>query len=229
MLKLILILVYVMLFAVLLITVRALRNLISSNGIRNMIYSLITVSGLVTVDQLLKLLVVYNYPECRGAIRNYYTFELFGIRIFSLTHIRNDGAGWSILGGQTVLLSSFTLIVVIGIVIYMIIRRKMLKSSEWISLDLIIAGGLGNLIDRLRMLIEGTDKFSGVIDYIKLDFINFPVFNFADCCVVAGAILFCAVMIFDEIKEEKDKKHRKKLSEAAASEENITEQSDEPL
>ena len=174
-----------------------------------LILSLLLIAALVAEDQLLKLLVVRNYAECRGAIRSYFTFKIGDFRLFSLTHIRNNGAGWSILGGQTVLLSTFTAVVIVGVFIYMLVKRRTLKRVEWISFSLIIAGGLGNLIDRVRMLVEGTDKFAGVIDYFKLDFIDFPVFNFADCCVVIGAILFCLVVIIDEIKAEKLKKAQK--------------------
>lgn len=194
-----------------------------------LIISLILIAVLVFADQFIKFLVVQNFEECKGAVRNYFTFEIGDFRIFSLTHIRNDGAGWSILGGQTVLLSVFTAVVVIGILIFMIVRRKKLKVPEWISLSLIVGGGLGNLVDRLRMLIEGTDKFAGVIDYVKLDFIDFPVFNFADCCVVAGSIIFCIVMIVDEIAEDKEKKRKKRLADAVKAEEAKALNDDEPL
>ena len=190
------------------------------------ILSLILIAALVGEDQLIKLLVVRNYEECRGGIRNYFSFKIGDFRIFSLTHIRNDGAGWSILGGQTVFLSLFTAVVIIGVFVYMIIKRKKLKSAEWISLSLIIAGGFGNLIDRVRMLVEGTDKFAGVIDYFKLDFIDFPVFNFADCCVVVGAILFCLIVIIDEYKADKQKKAQKSLQTEQSTQ---SEQTDEQV
>ena len=51
-----------------------------------------------------------------------------------------------------------------------------------LSLTLVLAGGLGNLIDRAL--------YGAVIDYIELTFMTFPVFNFADVCVTVGAALF---------------------------------------
>ena len=61
---------------------------------------------------------------------------------------------------------------------------------------LVISGGIGNLIDRLVL--------GYVIDYIKFEPINFPVFNFADICIVIGGILFCIYfIIIDEIKKKK--------------------------
>ena len=195
----------------------------------SVMFSVLFVSGLVAIDQLIKVLVVRNYPECKYAITRYFNFKIGNFSIFSLTHIRNDGAGWSILGGQTVFLSCFTAVVIIGLTVYMIIRRKKIGAMETVAVCLIIAGGFGNLIDRFRMLIEGTDKFSGVIDYFKFEFIDWPVFNFADCCVVVGAILFCLVMIIEEIGESKRKKRSARLLAAAVSDSEKDASDDEPL
>lgn len=173
-----------------------------------LILAFILIAALVAEDQLIKLYIVTHIAESRGTI-NYYTFEIGDFSVFSITHIRNDGAGWSILGGQTVFLALSTIIVMFAIVVYMFIKRKSIGKFELLSLSLIVGGGLGNFIDRMRMLIEGTDKFSGVIDYIKLRFIEFPVFNFADCCVVVGAIMFCIVILGAEIRSSKEKKAAK--------------------
>ncbi len=219
------ILILVMLFAAGLIAARAVRNIEASK----MINSAVLIGALVAADQLIKVLVIRNYPECRGAIVNYFTFKIGDFKVFSLTHIRNNGAGWSILGGQTVFLSVFTAVVIVGLLVYLIIKRKKIAAAEWIAICLIIGGGLGNLIDRARMLIEGTDRFAGVIDYFKLEFISFPVFNFADCCVVLGCIIFCLVMIFEEISDSREKKKSKKLPAAAVKEEEKGQENDEPL
>lgn len=173
-----------------------------------MILAIVLIAALVAEDQLIKALILKSYP-ISSAATGYYHFKIGDFRIFSITHIRNNGAGWSILGGKTVFLTVSTAVVIVAILIYLFIKRKSVTKLEKLSLCLIVAGGLGNLIDRLRMLIEGTDVFPGVIDYLKLDFIDFPVFNFADCCVVAGAILFCLLLVIDEVKSEKAKKAAK--------------------
>ena len=65
-----------------------------------------------------------------------------------------------------------------------------------ISLSVLISGGIGNLIDRIR--------FHEVIDYIKFEPIDFPIFNFADICVVVGGVLFCIYfIIIDEINKKR--------------------------
>lgn len=176
-----------------------------------LIISLILVLLLTGADQLIKYFVVLNYAQCNFP-KAYYTFSIGSFKIFSLTHIRNDGAGWSILSGKTVILIVFTAIVMIGILAYMIVKRKDISKLELFSLTLILSGGLGNLIDRIRMLTEA--DFSGVIDYINLEFMSFPVFNFADICVTVGGACFILCYIILEIKEAKQKRAKKLADES---------------
>lgn len=176
-----------------------------------LIISLVVALVLVGADQLIKYLIVQNYEVCTGYIKSYYTFSIGDFDVFSLTHIRNSGAGWSILEGKTVFLIAFTSPIMLVILFYMIIQRKTMNKFEMLSLALILAGGVGNLIDRARMIID--PEFTGVIDYIKLDFINFPIFNFADICVVVGGISLIVVFAVLEAKAAK----KNKLENAAKS------------
>ena len=178
---------------------------------RLLIISLVVALVLVGADQLIKYLIVQNYEVCTGYIKSYYTFSIGDFDVFSLTHIRNSGAGWSILEGKTVFLIAFTSLIMLVILFYMIIQRKTMNKFEMLSLTLILAGGVGNLIDRARMIID--PEFTGVIDYIKLDFINFPIFNFADICVVVGGISLIVVFAVLEVKATK----KNKLENAAKS------------
>ncbi len=172
-----------------------------------LIFCFVLIALLVGADQLIKLLVVNNIPLSTGYAKPFWTLTIGDFRFISLTHIRNDGAGFSILGGQTVFLLIFTLILMAGIIAYMAFKHKSMSKWELLCLSLIVAGGLGNFIDRVRMLIE--PDFTGVIDYIKTEFITFPVFNFADICVVIGAFGLCACMIVLEIIESKKKRAAK--------------------
>lgn len=178
-----------------------------------LIISLVVALVLVGVDQLIKYLIVQNYEVCTGYIKSYYTFSIGDFDVFSLTHIRNSGAGWSILEGKTVFLIAFTSLIMLVILFYMIIQRKTMNKFEMLSLALILAGGVGNLIDRARMIID--PEFTGVIDYIKLDFINFPIFNFADMCVVVGGISLIVVFAVLEAKAAKKNKLEKAAKSAA--------------
>ena len=178
-----------------------------------LIISLVVALVLVGADQLIKYLIVQNYEVCTGYIKSYYTFSIGDFDVFSLTHIRNSGAGWSILEGKTVFLIAFTSLIMLVILFYMIIQRKTMNKFEMLSLALILAGGVGNLIDRARMIID--PEFTGVIDYIKLDFINFPIFNFADICVVVGGISLIDVFAVLEAKAAKKNKLEKAAKSAA--------------
>ena len=153
-------------------------------------FSLILIVLLTACDQVLKLLV-------NQKIDMYQTIEVIKIgstKIFSLTHVRNDGAAWSIMAGKSWFLIGLPIvIIIIGLVYLFYIRKK--SRFEIISLAILIAGGIGNLIDRIR--------FKEVIDYIRFELINFPVFNFADICVVIGGILFCINVLIIEEKRKK--------------------------
>lgn len=169
-----------------------------------LIVSSILIAVLVFSDQIIKFLIAANFEECEGAIRKYYTFSIGDFDVFSLTHITNKGAGWSILSGHTGFLITFTAVIMLGLAVYMVIKRNKLQKIEFICFSFIIAGGIGNLIDRVRTLIE--PEFNGVIDYIHLDFMDYPVFNFADICVVLGGIGICIYYIVAEIKAAREKK-----------------------
>ena len=140
--------------------------------------SLILVVLLVLIDQAVKYFVISNID----LYETYYTFSIGKQDLFSITHVRNNGAAWSIMEGKTILLTVIA-VIAIAVVIFLIASGKFKLKLEVIMLSFIMAGGIGNIIDRIR--------YKEVIDYIRTDFINFPVFNFADICVVVGAIGFC--------------------------------------
>lgn len=157
------------------------------------VFSLFLIIILTAVDQIIKIAV-------NGGIKLGEVIEVikFGeVKIFSLTHIRNSGAAWSIMEGKTWFLIALPIVVcMIGLVYMYKIRNG--SKLELISLAMLVAGGVGNLIDRVRM--------GEVIDYIKFEPVNFPIFNFADICVVIGAILFCvSIFITDVVKEKQQK------------------------
>ncbi|HEX6989695.1 MAG TPA: signal peptidase II [Bacillota bacterium] len=96
--------------------------------------------------------------------------------IFHLTYVRNTGAAFSLFPGGTVLLAVFSALVVTGILIF---ARRIHALGIGAELGLILGGGLGNLVDRVR---EG-----GVVDF--LDFRVWPVFNLADTALVIGVLI----------------------------------------
>lgn len=109
--------------------------------------------------------------------------------VFHLTHIRNTGAAFSILSGQRFFLIALPLIVIIAI-IGCIIAKKPKNKLLLLSFSMIVSGGIGNLIDRIR--------FGYVVDFLDFRLINFPVFNVADIWVTCGAALFIILLLFSK-------------------------------
>ena len=96
-----------------------------------------------------------------------------------------------------------TTVVLMAFCAYWLMRHGKKSKLLTISLTLILSGGLGNLIDRL---------FRGghVVDYLDIKLFQFAVFNFADCCVVIGVILFALYFLFIEPKLSKQDEPAKK-------------------
>ena len=94
------------------------------------------------------------------------------------------------MSGKTWFLIGLPVVVLIVAVIYMYKIRKGSK-LELVSLAMVLAGGIGNLIDRIRV--------KEVVDYIKFEPINF---NFADICIVIGGILFVICFCFLDEKKK---------------------------
>ena len=141
----------------------------------------LTIVLLIVLDQLVKWTIVSNIKigEVKGFIPS----------IMSLTYLQNTGAAFSILENQQWLFTIITLLVIGGAIWYLI---KNIKGSFWLisGLTLIIAGGLGNFIDRLRQ--------GFVVDMFQVDFINFAVFNVADTYLTFGVLIMLLVIIKEE-------------------------------
>lgn len=112
--------------------------------------------------------------------------------VLYFTYVENRGAAFGILKDQRILFLTITILVV-GAVIFYIIYKKPQNKLLLTSLGMISGGGIGNLIDRIRL--------SYVVDFIDVRIINYPVFNVADCFVVIGAILFVIYIMFYEGKD----------------------------
>lgn len=138
-------------------------------------------AGLVAGDQLTKLWAV-------NCLQKVGTKPLLGDFV-NFTFVTNNGAAFNILQGQKVLLIAVPLIFS-AVCIALIAMRKMHSVIGNISLMLIAAGGIGNLIDRI---------FRGyVVDFIYVEKIHFAIFNVADSCVCVGVALLVIYLILSD-------------------------------
>lgn len=161
-----------------------------------MIYSIIAVL-LIVIDQVTKYLT-------RAHIGLGETVE-FIPGFLNLTYVKNTGAAFSILAKHTWLLTLFSAVLVV--VIAVLVIKKFFKG--WVGLTaamLVLTGGIGNLIDRI--------VFRYVTDMIETAFMNFPVFNVADCCITVGVVLLFIYVIFlwEDPKKKKEGGHGSDLS-----------------
>ena len=108
----------------------------------------------------------------------------------SFTYVENTGAAFGIFQGQKWLLVAIV-IVVLCVAFWALYTNKVYGLLERICVTLIIAGGLGNLCDRIR--------YGFVVDFIDInELFSYPMFNVADCFVVVGAVLMVIAVLFEE-------------------------------
>ncbi len=113
--------------------------------------------------------------------------------VLSWAFVKNTGAAFGFLSGSWIL-PLFTAALIIALLIVLLRNPDMgvlLRAGLW----LIIGGGLGNLYDRLA--------YGYVVDFIRLDFVNFAVFNPADVFVCAGAALAALSIFVTEARRKK--------------------------
>lgn len=112
-----------------------------------------------------------------------------------LTYTENRGAAFSMLSNHRWIFIAFT-VAALAVLIFIIFKFKIKDKLFVISSMLIIGGGIGNLIDRIR--------FGYVVDYIYWSFFT-PVCNFADYCITCGTVILMIYIIFftDILKDDK--------------------------
>ena len=127
--------------------------------------------------------------------------------LFGWTYVRNTGIAWSMFNDNPQLLSVFTGAIILAVAVYVILPIKRPLAYD-ICIPVILAGGLANLID---IISRGY-----VVDYIETLFLDFPIYNFADCLITCGAAALVIYLIYEIVQESK--KEKKKLTEEKESE-----------
>ena len=138
-------------------------------SIDNRIKYIVLISFLCILDQLSKIYINLN-------IHSLLNKDLY---IFTLDSVRNYGAAFNMFSGSRIFLSLVSIISTIILSYFIFISdNKIINKS---GLSFILAGSIGNGIDRI---LNGY-----VIDFIKIKFIDFPVFNIADIVINIGALI----------------------------------------
>ena len=144
------------------------------------IFMILFAAGAVVLDQLTKYWVVENIPL--------YARQEAIDGLFHLTYVQNTGAAFSSFEGMIWLfIVIFALFTAFLIWEFSKNRWGFTKLEKWF-LVAVYAGGLGNVIDRVRL--------GFVVDMIAVDFMDFPVFNVADCFITCGCIALIVHLIF---------------------------------
>lgn len=117
--------------------------------------------------------------------------------IVQFKYAENTGMAFSMLSGARWVFIALTVVVCVGVFYYLFSNRCKNLWLYW-SLGVILSGGIGNLIDRIR--------FGYVVDFIEPTFVNFAIFNIADCAVTCGAVVLVGYLLYDAFKDVKKPK-----------------------
>ena len=142
-------------------------------------YILLSILIIVT-DQFTKNIININH---NSLINN-------DLILFSIDYVKNYGAAFNILNGSRIFLSIVSITITL-LLIYIILYKKNICNLDLLSYSFILGGTIGNGIDRITK--------GYVIDFINLNFINFPVFNIADISINIGLIF----IIYELIKNKR--------------------------
>lgn len=156
-------------------------------------FILITVV-LVIIDQISKYFIIINNSKLpKVIIKN----------ILKFNYCENRGIAFGIGEGAVQLISIITIIIIVIILIAIYINYLKIDKKILLGSSIMLAGGIGNLIDRIFRLY--------VVDFIDLnELINFPIFNFADICVVIGVIIIGIAYLTIDRGENIEKNNRKR-------------------
>ena len=123
-------------------------------------------------DQLLKYWVVRHLEIGQSAA--------FLPGLVQLTRLHNTGAAWGSFSGSTALLTAVTAVLLIAVA-WLVLKKIIRHPLGLCAAMLVLGGGIGNMIDRICR--------GYVVDMFDLEFMDYPIFNLADCFVVVGVIL----------------------------------------
>ena len=119
--------------------------------------------------------------------------------VVQFRYAENTGMAFSMLSGARWIFIAVTIVACVGVLYYMLSNRCKSLWLYW-SLGVVVSGGIGNLVDRIA--------YGYVVDFIEPVFIDFAVFNIADCAVTCGAVSLVIYLVVDIIKDSKKSKEK---------------------
>ena len=161
------------------------------------LFAVVAVVALV-LDRITKVWAVASIPAS-GAD---FIPGLLGFRL-----VYNKGASFGMLEGATIFFLAITLVICVAIIVYLV-RVKRHGMLEVAVLGALFAGALGNAYDRLA--------YGQVTDFLNFEFIDFPVFNVADCCITVGVVLWILYVIFSPQSPFADERKGAKAADGSA-------------
>ncbi|MGM9936382.1 MAG: signal peptidase II [Candidatus Ornithomonoglobus sp.] len=151
---------------------------------------LIAAAVITLLDQLMKLRILRNYTP--GTVFG----GIPGVADF--LYVKNTGAAFSILSGNTSVLSIISVLFCIAVIVYWVIKKPS-HPMLCLAAALLFAGALGNAVDRVA--------YGFVVDFIAIKWFSFPVFNIADMAIVGGAaaaVIYVLLFDKDDTREKKN-------------------------
>jgi len=141
----------------------------------------------VLLDQIIKIIINNNIGLGDG-------FDIIKNFLY-ITNVHNEGAAWSILNGNVLLLIFISIIALVAILCY--IKNTKTNNFSEVLYAILIGGIIGNLLDRIL--------YKYVIDYIGIIIFgyNFPIFNLADICIVLSIIILFLKSCLEDICKKK--------------------------
>ena len=151
---------------------------------KNRLFWIVAIAGLI-LDQITKYIVVQNFDTIGDTVPIW-------DQVFHFTYVKNTGAAFSFFQGGVGWLRWLSLLVSLGLMAMAWFGSR-LQTNEQLGYGFILAGALGNGIDRFL--------FGYVVDFLDFRLINFPVFNLADVSINIGIFFLLLVMFVGHSKE----------------------------
>ncbi len=142
---------------------------------------------LAAIDQIIKYFIITDLKPVG-------TVNVLG-DVFKLTYVENKGVAFGMFQGMQWIFIVLTAVLLGAIIFYMFKKRPQSKFF-YVTVALIVGGGIGNLIDRVA--------YNYVVDYLSFSFFP-PVCNFADYCITVGVVLLAVYLLFFSEKEKRGK------------------------